>query len=357
MGSRQLNAVPQRFPLIPLQCQRAWGAPLGNGRIRVLPEDFQVVEVPLVTPSGEGEHSWLQVRKRNSNTQWVARQLAEYADVPLSAVSYAGLKDRHAVTEQWFSVHLPGREEPDWSALEHPDFAVLSAMRHRRKLKTGALRGNRFRLRMRDVVADPGALRTRLEQLANGGFPNYFGEQRFGHQGGNLDEAARFFQQPRRRLSRAKRGIYLSAVRAALFNRVLSARVSAGLWNRIMPGDALQLEGKSACFVTDGIDADALQRLRALQLHPTGPLCGDGEPLCRGEALAFETEQLRDYEDWIEGLKRTRVTAARRALRVVPQDLQWREDNDGSWELAFYLPAGSYATSLLAELIDTGHTL
>jgi tRNA pseudouridine13 synthase len=160
-----LNALPKRFQPIPLQCNRAWGEIVGTGHIRTVPEDFQVVEVPLVTPGGEGEHSWLCVRKRNSNTQWVARQLARFAEVPLSAVSYAGLKDRHAVTEQWFSVQLAGRNDPDWSALQAPDFEVLSATRHQRKLKTGTLRGNRFKLCIRDVSAAHSALQQRLEQI------------------------------------------------------------------------------------------------------------------------------------------------------------------------------------------------
>lgn len=346
-----MNAVPEQFAPIPLQQPAAWGGPVGSGRIRVTPEDFQVFEVPLATPCGEGEHCWLQVRKRNSNTPWVAQQLAKFAGVPLSAISYAGMKDRHAVTEQWFSVHLPGRPDPDWQALQHEDFQVLSARRHQRKLKTGALLGNRFELRIRALDGDPQQLAQRIRQVAEGGFPNYFGTQRFGHGSSNLDEAARMFRQPRRRIARSKRGIYLSAVRSALFNRVLAARVSNGSWNQAMPGDALQLEGKSACFVAETLDAETLRRVQALELHPTGPLCGDGESLCRDTALAFEYAQLQGWEDWIEGLRRTRVMAARRALRTVPRDLHWQDQGDAGGVLSFYLPAGCYATSLLAELI------
>jgi tRNA pseudouridine13 synthase len=344
--------LAQHFSPISLDCRRAWGGPVGEARIRALAQDFQVVEVPLVSPDGEGEHSWLWVQKRNSNTQWVARQLARFADVPLSAVSYAGLKDRHAVTEQYFSIHLAGRNDPDWSLLRHSDFKVLSATRHRRKLKTGALRGNRFRLHIRDSNADSRALQQRLERLRDGGFPNYFGEQRFGYEGHNLDEAARMMQQPKLRLARGKRGLYWSAVRSALFNRVLSARVEAGLWNTAMPGDALQLDGKSACFVSDGLDDETRRRLTALQLHPTGPLCGDGDPLCRGDARSFESAQLRGHEDWIAGLKRARLATGRRALRVVPRDMHWQQEAEEEWSLSFFLPAGSYATSLLAEAFE-----
>jgi tRNA pseudouridine13 synthase len=317
----------------------------------VQPEDFQVREVPLVTPDGSGEHCWLQVRKRNSNTTWVARQLAKFAAVPLSAVSYAGLKDRHAVTEQWFSVQLPGRPDPDWHSLQDADFQVLSARRHSRKLKTGTLKGNRFELWIRDLHCDPLLLAQRIGQVSAGGFPNYFGTQRFGRDGNNLDEAARMFRQPRRRIARAKRSIYLSAVRAALFNRVLAARVDNASWNHARPGEALQLEGRSACFAADSPDADIQRRVEALEVHPTGPLCGAGESLCRGSALAFEEELLRGCESWIEGLRSAGVTHARRALRCVPRDLHWHAEGSDAGLLSFFLPAGSYATSLLNELL------
>jgi tRNA pseudouridine13 synthase len=347
-----VSAVAHAFPAIGLQTLPAWGGPVGTARMRVSPEDFQVFEIPLLAPCGEGEHCWLRVRKRNSNTRWVAGQLAGFAGVAPSAVSYAGLKDRHAVTEQWFSVQLPGRSDPDWQTLQHDDFEVLEARRHRRKLKIGALQGNRFRLCLRDVDADREALEARLEQLRRGGFPNYFGPQRFGRDGANLESAARLFSQPRRRVPRDKRGIYLSAVRAALFNRVLAARVEAGLWNRVVPGDALMLDGRSACFVADIPDNDTLQRTGALEIHPTGLLCGDGAVLCRGEALALETAVLVEYEDWVQGLRRLRVEAARRALRVVARDLRWsQQEGDGSWLLEFALPAGSFATSLIAEVL------
>jgi tRNA pseudouridine13 synthase len=331
---------------------RAWGGPVAGGRIRAQPEDFQVFEVPVTEPCGEGEHAWLKVRKRNSNTEWVARQLARFADVSTSAVSYAGLKDRVAVTEQWFSVQLPGRPDPDWQALDQEDFRILEAHRHLRKLKTGALRGNRFSLTIRNVEGPAMAIEQRLSQLASGGFPNYFGPQRFGHAGANLVEAAKLFQSPKSRLSRHKRGIYLSAVRAALFNHILAARIEDGCWNGALPGDAMQLDGKSACFVAQQADADIEQRLQSMSIHPTGPLCGDGDALVAGDAALYETQQLQPYTDWIEGLKRFRLSAARRALRVAAGDLDWQQRTDGGWRLAFFLPPGSYATSLLREVVE-----
>ena len=349
-----MNSVDSTFEPIPAwhELPTAWGGPLSPARFRIQAEDFQVFEVPLVAASGEGEHCWLQVRKRNSNTQWVARQLARYAQVSPSAVSYAGLKDRKAVTEQWFSVQLPGRPDPDWKSLRHEDFEVLQVARHSRKLKRGALKGNRFRLRIHDVNVSADSVDQRMQQLACGGFPNYFGLQRFGHDAGNLDEAEKLFRRPRSRLPRHKRGLCLSAVRSALFNQVLAARVADGCWNTAIPGDALQLEGKSACFVAEAIDEQISHRLEALEVHPTGPLCGDGEALVSGQAAQYEAGQLQAYGAWIDGLQRFRVAAARRALRVLPGDLQWRPDTDASWVLEFFLTAGCYATGLLREVFD-----
>ena len=338
--------IPDRWPDLP----RAWGGAVAEGDLRTLPEDFRVTEVPLLEPQGEGEHCWLYVRKRNANTPWVARRLARFAGVATGAVSYAGLKDRHAVTEQWFSVQLPGRADPDWGALQEADFRVLEARRHTRKLRTGTLRGNRFEVRIRGVHAEPEIVEQRLRAIAQGGFPNYFGSQRFGRDGANLAGAEQLFRG--RRVARQQRGIYLSAARSALFNQLLAARVRDASWECARVGEALQLEGRSACFVAGEVDDALRQRLAALEVHPTGPLCGAGEPLPRQEAARYEQEQLQPFADWIDALQRLRVQAARRALRVRVQDLQWRLEEDGHWLLSFFLPAGSYATSLLRELFE-----
>ncbi len=352
-----MNALIGALTPIPLALPCAWGGPVIRASVRNSPEDFQVTEVPLVAADGDGEHSWLYVRKRNANTPWVARQLARFAQVHNSAVSYAGLKDRNAVTEQWFSVHLPGRPDPDWQALVSDEFQVLESHRHSRKLKTGALRGNRFRVHLRQLDGSIADLEQRLQQIRSGGIPNGFGAQRFGHGGANLDQAMRLLLNPRQRLPRDKRSIYLSAVRSALFNRVLAARIADACWNHAMPGDALQLAGRSACFVADTIDAETERRLSILEVHPTGPLCGDGDALVSGAALAYETKQLDAYRDWITALAGARVQAARRALRVLPGGLAWEFTPAGDCLLEFFLPAGSYATSLLREIVTLGDTL
>jgi tRNA pseudouridine13 synthase len=167
----------------------AHGGPPVTGRIRVEPGDFRVDEELGFEPTGAGEHAFLLVEKIEANTEWVAKRLAGKAGVAPMNVGYAGLKDRHAITRQSFSVHLPGRPDPDWSALAIPGVRVLAASRHEKKLKRGAHRGNRFRIRVRDVDGDRGAVEQRLALIRERGVPNYFGEQRFGRDAGNIAQA------------------------------------------------------------------------------------------------------------------------------------------------------------------------
>ena len=329
----------------------AFGPPLGRGRLRVEPEDFVVVEQPLVEPDGEGEHAWLWVRKRGQNTDWVAGRLARLAGVKPREVSYAGLKDRHAVTEQWFSVQLPGRADPDWSALEVEGVTVLAAQRHSRKLRRGALRGNRFRLRLREFSGDSDALAARAAEIAASGLPNYFGAQRFGRDGGNLDAARRMFADPRRRLPRPKRSLYLSAARSHLFNRVLAERVRRGDWGDCLPGDVMQLDGRSALFAVPDCDAEIRTRLAALEIHPTGPLWGQGASMCSDDCARLEAACLEAETELRDGLERAGLEPDRRALRVRAEGLRVTPEAGDLW-LEFGLPAGSYATVLLDQLVE-----
>ena len=178
--------------------------------------------------SGEGEHVFLTVRKRGRNTQEVARAIAKLSGVPQVAVGYAGLKDRHAVTTQHFTVQLPGREAPDWALLEDDSLQILSAERHHRKIRRGGLRGNRFVIRVDSARGDRDLVEQRLQRIARAGVPNYFGSQRFGRDGQNLVRVAELFAGRGRRPGREQRGLLLSAARAQLFNRVLQARVEDG---------------------------------------------------------------------------------------------------------------------------------
>lgn len=327
----------------------AWGGPVGTGRIREQPEDFQVEELLGFEPGGGGEHAWLYVRKRGANTADVAAALARRAGVPVRHVGFSGRKDRNAVTWQWFSVHLPGRDDPDWSAeLEDLGCVIESVRRAPRKLRTGVHRANRFRLRVRGVDAGIDALGRRLEQLRQGGFPNYFGPQRFGRGGENLHRARRALAQPgRRRVP----GIQISAARSWLFNRVLDERVRAGTWCRALPGDALMLAGSRSMFACDDEDPTVQERLDRGDLDVTGPLWGRGT-LPLGAAVAErEADWLADEIELRAGLERIGARADRRRLRAPAHELAWSRDDE--WlELRFVLPSGAFATSLLRELLE-----
>lgn len=334
---------------------RQWACAYGNpdvrGTIRTRADDFEVNEVLGYALSGAGEHLYLWVEKRNQNTGWVAEQLARTLAVSLQAVGHAGLKDRYALTRQWFSVHLPGRDDPDLSGLQIEGVTVLRQVRHHRKLRTGGLQGNRFRIAARSLAGDVDGLRSRLEKISTDGVPNYFGEQRFGNDGGNLDKALSMFKgdtRPRRAL----RSIYLSAARSFLFNEVLSRRIGENTWRTLIPGDVLMLDGSHSVFRSQGQPADELaSRLAAGDLHITGPLYGKGSPMVEEAAFELEESVFSRYPEFTAGLSVAGLKPERRALRAIPKELQWQFEDD-NLILDFTLPAGSYATAILRELID-----
>ncbi len=336
-----------------LEWVHALGEPPCHAVIRSRPEDFIVEEEIGFAPDGAGNHAWLHVRKRNTNTEWLAREIAALAGVPLVEVGYAGLKDRHAITSQVFTVNLSGKAEPDWRQLASEDITFLAIDRHGRKLKRGALRENRFTLTLRELQGACEDLEQRLRRIAADGVPNYFGEQRFGHDFGNLAMAAAMFRGEWRENIRHKRSLYLSAARSYLFNKVLSARVAAGSWNRALPGESLMQEGSTSCFSVRLIGADVEKRIAAGQLHPTGPLWGRGRPTSLAEAQAFELGVLEGDDVWKAGLEEAGMEQERRALRLPAKKLQWQWLDDKTLQLQFDLPPGAYATSVLREIVIT----
>lgn len=335
---------------------RAHGEPVLSARMRVEPEDFDVTELDAFDASGAGEHLLLRIAKRGMNTAFVARLLAEWAGVDERAVGYAGLKDRHAVTRQRFSVQLPGREAPSIEGLERSDAAtgqslrVLDQARHARKLPRGALAGNRFVLVLRDVQGERDRVEQRLLAIAGRGVPNYFGEQRFGHGGGNVDRALAMFAGLRVR--REERAMLLSAARSALFNRVLAARVADGSWQRGLAGEAWMLDGSRSVFGPEPASEALAARLDAFDIHPTAPLWGRGQLRSEGEARELELEALSGEGParLRAGLESAGLRQERRATRLRPADLAWHWRADGGLQLAFALPPGGYATTVLAEL-------
>lgn len=331
-----------------------YGQPTASGVLKANAEDFVVIEDLGYAPDGDGEQLLVRIRKTGCNTRFVAEALAKFAGIHPRDVSFAGMKDRHAVTEQWFCLRIPGKVTPDLSTFELSGVQVLESARHRRKLRTGALQGNAFTLVLRQI-SDRAAVEQRLQQIAAGGVPNYFGSQRFGHEGNNLTMAQRWAADEIKVRERNKRSFILSAARSAMFNQVVSDRLAQqGSLGKVLAGDALQLTGRGSWFVAEAAELESLQqRVDNNELRVTAPLPGSGEWGTREDALAFEQNSLASEAALIALMERERVDAARRAMLVIPRDLRWEWQDDVTLEMNFWLPAGSFATSVVRELLQT----
>lgn len=329
---------------------RAYGEAVLSAAFRSEPEDFIVEELPAFEPSGEGEHLLLTIEKRGMNTAYAAKQIAKWAGIPEMGVGYAGLKDRHAVTRQRMSVHFPKRVSPDIALLQSDDLRVLEHHWHNRKLPRGALAGNRFILILRQVQGERAAIEAKLAAIRDGGIPNYFGEQRFGRDGDNVEAARRMFAGERMR--REQRSIYLSAARSELFNAVLGARIAAGDWNTGAEGEVWMLDGTQSVFGPEPATEAIRERAARQDIHPTGPMWGRGELRSQAAVRAVEEAAVAPFEDLRAGLEGADMKQERRALRVRVRDLAWSWPDAAVLRLDFALAPGSYATEVLAELGD-----
>lgn len=323
------------------------GKPSAHGKIKTVNSDFKVFENLGYEADGEGEHLFIEVEKEGLNSAYVAKLIARWANVPTRDVSYAGKKDRHAITKQHFSVQLPGKESPAIALLETEQLRVLSTKRNSKKLRTGALKGNRFELIIRDLVLDK-SLSERLEDIKQFGTPNYFGEQRFGFNGENIDRARELFAGTKVK-NRDLRGIYLSSARSFLFNNVVSERIMRQLHKQPMVGDAFMLSGSKASFANEILTSEILQRFIDKDIQLSAPMWGKGRNPVTADALTFEQPIVDSDVDIANGLIAFGLKQERRAMFVYPTDMQWQAV-DGGLSLSFSLPTGSYATSILREL-------
>ena len=308
----------------------AYPASGARATLKCFNEDFTVTELPLQPPAGAGEHLWLEVEKNGANTAFVAQQLAAAAGVVDRDVGHAGLKDRYAITRQWFSIYLPKGETPDLTPLQHPEFKVLTQSRHVKKLRPGDLLGNRFRIVLRGLTGDRAAVEANLQAVASQGAPNYFGAQRFGFGGGNVEQGRAMLAREIRVRNPKKKGIYLSAVRSFVFNEVLALRIQQGLWGQTLPGDVLDEAGQ-----------------------PTGPLWGRGRVSTTDQAQALENGVAERHATLCLGMEHAGLDQERRALVARPLDLSWAWPQADQLVLTFALPAGTYATSVLNEILHT----
>jgi len=267
-----------------------------------------------------------------------------------SDVGYAGLKDRHAVTRQWFSIQLPKSDTGQADRWGDEQWRVLRVTKARRKIRRGGLRGNRFTITVRGLRGDLAALEDRLGRIADRGVPNYFGEQRFGRD--NMARAEAMVSGELRVRDRHLRGIYLSSLRSALFNAVLARRVTNNSWDQALSGEALNLDGSRSFFVADDIDDEIRRRLAAGDIHPTGPLWGRGEPPSRDGAGDLELQIVTTCpESWRQACVAAGMSQERRPLRTVAADMRWRWLASDVLQLDFRLVAGAYATTLLREVV------
>ena len=337
----------------PVEWAYASDIPNSKAHLKIHCSDFLVTEDLGYEPCGEGEHVYLDITKTDTNTDFLARNIAKFAGVPVRQVNYAGLKDRRGVTRQWFGVHLPGKSEvvdPDWQSLQSSQLHLHQVIRHQRKLKTGVHQGNFFAIRLRDITQSE-ALEKKLEFISQQGAPNYFGDQRFGRQGGNLALALSMIQGKRIK-DRFKRGMALSSIRSYLFNQLLSERVSDGSWLKASVGER--------CMFSDGFsqfDAVSLSDLASVQQRidrgdwaPTGPMVGRVGCPALTPASLYEAKILAPWQPWIDALIEQDMTAQRRSLRLWPKDFTWRWCEKNVLELNFHLMRGSYATALIREL-------
>ena len=327
--AREHAHTEQRFSL---DYARAWGEPTGQVDFRSSAADFVVDEELGLVLSGDGDHVYLQIRKTEQNTHWVAEQLAQFYQIDGSELGYCGLKDRRAVATQWFSVRLP-EAQTELSPVAQllpgtelwPGCELLQITRHRRKLRRGMHEANSFKICLRNFSGEPGLAEQRLNIIAELGVPNYFGEQRFGREGGNLRAAEQILSQSISRKGRDRKwGIYVSAARSHLFNTVLSARVGDGSWRKPVDGE----------------------------ISPSGPLWGRGRSGIGKRLGALEDDVLAGHTLWCHGLEHCGFEQQRRPLVLIPKRLSWQWQHR-QLDIQFTLPPGTYATSILRELALT----
>lgn len=322
---------------------------MASGSIKNCPDDFKVNEILGFELSGEGEHLYLFIEKRGLNTEELVKQLAIQTGCSTKDISYAGIKDRQAVTRQWIGIHCPGKHIADADSLAGEGWHVITSKRHLKKLKKGALSGNAFELMVRDVhgIED---IEHRLNLIQQFGVPNYFGAQRFGYEGSNLVKAQRLLFDGVKVKNRFLRGMYYSAARSFLFNMILSERIVQESWNKPVSGDVMQLAGKNSLFPIEIPDELIRARVLSFDISPAVPLWGVGVELASGEALCIQKQALAEYHSWCLALESHKLERSYRAQVLQVNKLSW-EWRDGTLMLAFTLTAGSYATSVIRELL------
>lgn len=328
---------------------RLHGGPLGRAAFKTEPEDFVVEERLGFEPSGEGEHCLVWVEKRDVDSNEVASRLARALGIRRRLVSHCGLKDRGAVARQWFSLHLPGAPSPGAAELNSEGVRALGVARHHRKLRRGFHRGNRFTIRLRDPEFGCAEAGARWAEIAGRGVPNYFGPQRFGRDGDNVDRALRLFRGESVARDRWLRGLLISAARSHLFNQTVAERLRRGCWETELDGEVYGFADNRSLVLPGRRRGDEAGRFLAGDLELTAALWGDGEPLSTGAVRELEAAVAERFAELARGLVACGLGQERRVLRARPArpKLSWER---AALVVAFDLPKGTYATAVLREL-------
>lgn len=357
--------------------------PIKQALYKAKPEDFVVNERLELDFTDAGEHLWLHIEKSGINTAYLAKLLSEWADIPLRDVGYSGLKDRQALTTQWFSLRLPKKQKPDSDFApvdikEHETVKIIAEHWHNKKLNRGTHNANQFVITLRDIefakdqtLGDKSSVEQHLQTISKTGVPNYFGPQRFGFGGNNIREALNLFARPLKSTSSAKKknkrksavreqnSMELSAARSLIFNQILAARVQDGSWNTGLNGDVFNLNGSGSIFASEHMDETLQARLASGDIHPTAVMWGAGNNKVAGEAAELENTVVQQdalLAALATGLELREVKAQRRALRLPVEDLSWQwadeKDEEQTLVLSFTLTTGSFATSVLASVVE-----
>jgi len=362
--------------------------PIQQATYKASPADFVVNEILPLEFTGEGEHLWLHVEKSGMNTAYLAKLLSEWADIPLRDVGYSGLKDRHALTTQWFSLRIPKKQLPptEFAPIdvgEHESVTILAQHWHNKKLNRGTHRANHFIITLRDVqfatsnevdTVAPEQVQSakqRIEQylqcISDSGVPNYFGPQRFGWQGNNIKEALSLFARPprehrpqpkkskRKRAPREQNTMELSAARSLIFNEILAARVRDESWNKGLAGEVFNLDGSGSIFTSETLDETLRARLDSGDIHPTAAMWGTDNDKVSSSAAEQEKKVIQHsalLKQLATGLEQRDIKAQRRALRLPIEQLKWQWSDDQTLVLNFTLTTGSFATSVLASVVQ-----
>ena len=341
--------------------------PIVSGKIKIDFSDFRVKEDLGFTPTGNGEHAFVQVTKKGLTTLNIAKKISEVAGHKLSAIGYSGMKDKNGECTQWFSFPFSNDVDRILNAMESTNLRIVASHRNQSKLKIGSHKRNDFNITIRSCVGDRDNFENRLKAIQTHGVPNYFGMQRFGHKFQNISAVRDLMAteiestlssnpEKRRRVSNIERGILISSARAYLFNQVLSLRLELKNWSSYLAGDVLNLNGTDSYFVLGQDDQEDMvqKRIDIFDIHISGPLAGcfssKDKYVTRSKAADIEVRSLQNHETLTKGLKQLNVPATRRPLRFRPENLQWSWKDKDTLNISFSLRKGCYATSLLREV-------